>query len=218
MNWSEQHAMWMEQVQKLKTSMSSLTNTDPKNLLQHFFLQAIQHEFARELESHKNTIKDIICLAVEQCQTLDGTARQRAATILKQQFSTFDPILKRVRLADIRNRAVFEVYKQCACTVDTYFERYSSPPGLEEQNIAYLNIAHGNARATAADTVQLSNILVYMQILKRFFVVYDSLTVDVELTPYNLNWIGAIWAYHIQHKSLGDLVWELFVDIWTFEH
>ena len=217
MNVSESHGVWRLQVQKLKDGLTTLTNTDPQNLLQHFFLQAVQNEFARELESYKTTIKTIICSAVRQTNTLTGTPRERAAAILKQLGMVSEPLLPSIRLADIRNRAVFEVYKQCGITVDTYFERYPNPPGSDEQNHAYSLIAHGSAQATATQTVRLSNILVWMQLLKRLFVVHDHITADAPLNEYNLNWIGAMWSYRIQEKTLGDLIWELYLDVWQTE-
>ena len=98
-------------------------------------------------------------------------------------------LLHRIRLADIRNRAVFEVYKQCGITVDTYFERYSSPNGSESQNEMYSRIAHGSAQATATETLTLSNMLIWMQILKRFFTVYDYVHTDDQVNKHNeLDW------------------------------
>jgi hypothetical protein len=217
MDWREQYNFWVQQVEKLRASMESLTHTDPKNIIQHFFLQAIQHEFSRELESHKTTIKTIICTAVELSNTLEGTSRERAVKVLHHLFGCQEPLLTSIRLSDIRNRAVFEVYKQCGLTVNTYFNRYSSPPGTEEQNSAYLAIAHGNACASAVQTVILSQLLLHMQILKRFFVVYDCIVHNGEHSPTNLNWIGAMWAHHIETNSLDDLVWHLFLDVWLYE-
>lgn len=216
MNCREQHAIWVEQVDKLRTSLEQLANTDPRNIIQHFFLQALQTEFANELETNKGMIKDILCQAVQQSESIQGTTRERSAAILKQFVSPH--LLTSIRLADIRNKAVFEVYRACGMTVDTYFERYSSPPGNEEQNACYGHIAHGSAKATATETVELSNVLTWMQILKRYFVVHDALYSQKELTPYNLNWIGGMWKTHIEDRSLGDLIWELFLDIWHLEH
>jgi len=216
MDCEKEHHRWLSQVEKLKASMSELTNTDPRNLLQHFFLQAIQTEFSTELETHKTTIKTLICNAVAQSGQLVGTTRARATEVIKQMCRT--DLLHKVRLTDIRNKAVFEVYKSCGVTTDTYFERYSSPPGNTEQNMIYNQIAHGSAQATAIETVELSNVLIWMQILKRFFTVYDSLTSEVELTQCTLNWVGAMWLHHIQVRSLGDLVWELYLDLWSIEN
>lgn len=216
MDCKKEHERWLSQVEKLKASRSELTNTDPQNLLQHFFLQAIQTEFSTELETHKATIKALICNAVAQSEQLVGTTRARAAEIIKQMCRT--ELLPRIRLSDIRNKAVFEVYKSCGVTIDTYFERYSSPPGSTEQNMIYNQIAHGGAQATALETVELSNVLIWMQILKRFFTVYDSLTSDINLTPCTLNWVGAMWLYHIRERSLGDLIWELYLDLWSIEN
>lgn len=216
MNCSEEHEMWKGQVEKLKSSLNTLTNTDPKNLLQHFFLQALQTEFSHELETTKTNLKNIICEAALRMDRLQGSTRERAAAIIKEIFPV--DILTHIRLSDIRNKAVFEIYRQCAYTVDTYVERYSSPPGTEEQNRLYGIIAHGSARATARQTARLSNVLIWMQVLKRFFIVYDSLSGDTELTQCNLNWIGAMWKCHVDEKSLGDLVWSLFLDIWYIEN
>lgn len=217
MEWREQHGIWRDQVAKLKASLAELTSTDPKNLLQHFFLQATQQEFVRELDSFKTNVKTIICHAVELSSTLEGTPRARAAHVLQSLGMCSGSILRTVRLADIRNKVVFEVYKQCGLTVDTYFERYSSPPGQPEQNAAYLHIAHGNACASAVHTVELSNLVVYMQVLKRFFVVYDCVVHETDAAPTTLNWLGAMWAHHIESESLGDLIWQLFLDVWTCE-
>lgn len=215
MNCRDEHDTWMDQVLKLKNSLSILTCTEPKNILQHFFLQALELEFPRELEVNKTLNEKILRLAIENAPNLSGSARARAASIVKRYCDT--SLLPNVRLSDLRNKAVFEVYRQCGITIDTYFERYSSPPGSEEQNACYSHIAHGDARATATQTVDLSNALNWMQMLKRFFLVYDSLTTDVNLNETNLNWIGAMWKSHIDKTSLGDLVWELFLDLWYIE-
>ena len=184
MDCEKQHSLWLDQVQKLKSSLSVLTSTDPMNILQHFFLQALQ---------------------------------QRSANIIKS-LGLYTPILNHIRLSDLRNKAVFDVYRQCGIHVDTYFERYSSPPGTVDENECYSRIAHGDARATATQTVHLSNVLNWMQILKRFFLVYDSLTVEQDFNKTNLNWIGAMWKGRIEQRSLGDLVWELFLDLWYIEN
>ena len=215
MNCRDEHNTWMDQVLKLKNSLSTLTCTDPKNILQHFFLQALEQEFPRELEANKNLNERVLYLAIENAPKLSGSARTRAASIVKEYCGT--SLLTNVRLTDLRNKAVFEVYRQCGVTIDTYFERYSSPHGSEEQNASYSHIAHGDARATATQTVDLSNALNWMQMLKRFFLVYDALTTDVNLNETNLNWIGAMWKTRIDKTSMGDLVWELFLDLWYIE-
>lgn len=216
MNCDEQHQIWLDQVEKLRASLDTLINTDPRNIIQHFFLQALQSEFAHELETNKTMIKDILCQAVQKSENIVGTPRERSATVLKGFMQT--NLLPSIRLADIRNKAVFEVYRACGITVDTYFERYSSPPGTEEQNACYGHIAHGSAQATAVQTDELSNALMWMQILKRYFVVYDALHTQNELNRYNLNWIGAMWKCHIEERTLGDLIWELFLDLWALEN
>ena len=53
MDWRREHEDWLHQVGKLKETLLKLTSTDPKNLIQHFFLQAIEQEFGRELESYE---------------------------------------------------------------------------------------------------------------------------------------------------------------------
>lgn len=216
MNCDAQHRIWIEQVERLRASLATLVNTDPRNIIQHFFLQALHSEFAHELEANKSIIKNILCQAVQQSEHIGGSPRQRSAAILKGVVQT--NLLPFIRLADIRNKAVFEVYRVCGITVDTYFERYSSPPGTEEQNACYGHIAHGSAQATAIQTDELSNALMWMQILKRYFVVHDALQSQTELNRYNLNWIGAMWKCHIEDRSLGDLIWELFLDIWALEN
>jgi len=98
MNCDEQFDVWKTQVTKLKSSLGSLVNTDPNNLIQHFFLQAIQQEFSKELESNKNTIKTILCLAVNEAETLSGNVRQRIQYFLDSK--DFNSCLT---LAPIRN-------------------------------------------------------------------------------------------------------------------
>jgi hypothetical protein len=215
MNCEEEFRVWETQVVKLQHSLGTLVNTDPNNLIQHFFLQAIQQEFSAELESNKNIIKAILCTAVQEASTLSGDVRERATAVIRRFHTT--SLLQRVRLADIRNKAVFDIYRQCGVTTDTYFERYSSPPGTEEQNACYSHIAHGSAQASAQETTTLSNVLTWIQVAKRVFVIYDSIHGSTALTKYNLNWIGAMWKCHVEDKSLGDLVWELFLDLWYIE-
>ena len=220
MNCQEQFQLWSSQILKLKVSVASLSETEPKNLLQHFFLQAAEKELSTELESVKSTCKQIICAAIDTAPTLYGSVRERSALVLQQFLSPH--VLQSIHLADIRNIAVFEIYKQCGITTDTYFERYSSPPGNAQQVEQYSNIAHGSAIASAENTKTLTLILLYMQVLKRFFVVYDYVNSDdpdqlPQRHSYTLNWLGAIWAARVEQKSLSDLIWELFLDVWYFE-
>lgn len=217
MNCNDQFLIWTGQVQKLRESVSSLSQTQPKNVLEHFFLSAAGKELASELAVVNQMSKNMICAAIKQAPSLSGDYRQKSVTVLKQFIS--GPIIQNIHLADIRNIAVFEIYKQCGITIDTYFERYSSPPGNAQQNEQYSQIAHGIASASAENTQLLSHVLLYMQILKRFFAVYDivNCTDPVETHSYTLNWLGAMWAAHVEEKSLSDLIWELFLDIWYYE-
>lgn len=218
MDCTKQFELWKQQVLKLRNSVTSLSETNPGNVLQHFFLQASQTELEKELETFKNIIKNLINEAIKRAPDLTGTPRQRSVSIIKH-FIT-EPILSDITLADIRNIAVFEIYKQCGITVDTYFDRYSSPPGNANQNEQYNNIAHGRARASAETTKNLTKMLVSMQILKRFFVVYDFVFDNNSSTPNSdaLNWLGAMWASHVQQNGLSDLIWELFLDLWHYEN
>ena len=59
MDCNSQFELWKDQVRKLKSSMSSLSETEPRNVLQHFFLQAAQSELKSELEPVKNLLKEI---------------------------------------------------------------------------------------------------------------------------------------------------------------
>jgi hypothetical protein len=218
MDCTKQFELWKQQVLKLRNSVTSLSETNPGNVLQHFFLQASQTELEKELETFKNIIKNLINEAIKRAPDLTGTPRQRSVSIIKH-FIT-EPILSDITLADIRNIAVFEIYKQCGITVDTYFDRYSSPPGNANQNEQYNNIAHGRARASAETTKNLTKMLVSMQILKRFFIVYDFVFDNNSSTPNSdaLNWLGAMWASHVQQNGLSDLIWELFLDLWHYEN
>ena len=216
MDCEVQHKVWLQQLQVLRHSTELLSETEPKNILQHFFLQASERELSTELDSVKQMSKTLICDALNSLESLEGSYRKKAAIILKKYLHV--SILQHIRLADIRNRAVFEIYKRCGITVDTYFERYSSPPGTPEQITAYSHVAHGGAAGTAEKTSELSQILLYMQILKRFFLICEHIfhqrgTGEAE----QLNWLGATWAMHAKKMSLGDLIWELFLDIHEYE-
>lgn len=218
MDCEQQFMVWSHQVAVLSKALEQLSETSPKNLLKHFFLQVVENEFRCELESTKSMIKNILCAALDEVETLEGSARQRAATILKNK-SSLPPILGHIKLADIRNIAVFEIYKQCGITIDTYFERFQNPPGRPEEIAVYSQIAHGGASASAEKTTYLSNILVYMQVLKRFFTIYDSVCREqtVQFDAANLNWVAAMWHSKMVASSLGELIWDLFLDIYTYE-
>lgn len=219
MDRKEHHAMWLAQVDKLRQSLADLSQTSPQNILSHFFLQAVEYECKYELDSVKTKVKDMLVAAIHAAETLDGeSVRLRAVRVLNT-IMTPEPLIGSLRLADIRNVAVFEIYKRCGVTIDTYFERYSSPPGSESQNQTYARIAHGNAICNARQTQMLSDILLYMQILKRFFCIYDHVTkTAVPLGGNELNWCGEMWACHIETFSLADLIWELYLDLWFIEN
>lgn len=209
------HQDWLGEVDKLRISLNQLSHTDPGNLYKHFFLQAVSHEFKTESEIRQTILKQIICQAITN-RDRPGTVRARTSYVLNLVMS--DRVLQHLRLADIRNVIVFAIFKHCGHTVDTYFDRYSSPPGDALQNERYSAIAHGNAIASAENIESVETILISIQVLKRFFNVLDHIKNDqVELTPLNLNWIGNIWVDHIQTDGLSDLIWVLFLDILDYE-
>ena len=219
MEFEEQHEVWNQQMLKLIESNRQLTETDSNNILIHFFSQVIERDFCHELESTKLRIKKLILTAIQLAPTLTGDTRHRAAVVLTTNQRCEEPILQNIRLNDIRNILVFEVFKRCGRTTDTYFERYSSPPGTAEQSSTYLVIAHGKATCTAMWTEKLSFIVNMLELLKMVFLVYDIYmgnTVDVNSS--NLNWHGSKWAVRINQRGLGDLVWNIFLDLWEYEH
>ena len=58
-----------------------------------------------------------------------------------------------------------------------------------------------------------------MQLLKRFFIIHDFLNDNtIQLKNNNVNWLGSMWAHHIEETSLGDLIWSLYLDIWHCEY
>jgi len=207
------HIIWMGQVNKLTESLKRLNNTEPCNIIEHFFTQAINSEFASESSEFKNVLKKILSLSVRQ--PVHESSRQHAANVLSKIYN--HRILNQIRLSDIRNHAVFTIYSKCGIAVDTYFERFSSPPGSDAQNNEYSKVAHGNAICNAETTKLLSNILTYFQFLKRVNEVKKQI-LDVETTcsPSRLNWMGAMWLAAIQEKSLSDLIWEHFLDLWYY--
>ena len=114
---------------------------------------------------------------------------------------------------------MFEIFKRCGITIDTYFERYSSPPGTPEQSQTYLKIAHGQAMCTAIWTEKLSFVINTLNLLKMFFLVYDLLIkVNPNVDSSNLNWHGSKWSSVIQKQGLGDLVWNVYLDVWEYEY
>lgn len=219
MDFEEQHVVWKQQVQKLIASNEELKETDSTNILLHFFSQVVERDCSHDLDSTKSKIKSVIQTAIQLAPTLTGDTRVRAAMVLSKFENNEETILTNIRLNDIRNIIVFEIYKQCGITIDTYFERYSSPPGTSDQSQTYLNIAHGQAMCTAIWAEKLSFIINTLNLLKMFFLVYDQLMgVKSVVDSSNLNWHGSKWSSIIQKRGLGDLVWNIFLDVWEYEH
>jgi hypothetical protein len=217
MDFDYQHLIWKEQLEKLVQSKNALMQTDQNNILSNFFSQAIESEFPRESDSFKSNIKSLMLHASVVAPELEGTYRERAAQILSS--NNIEPLLSQINLNDIRNMILFEMYKRCRVAPDFYFERYSSPPGTEEQNDLYLSIAHGNAKCTAVCTENLRFIITSLALLKRFFLVYDAFEgKETDLNSTNLNWFSTNWVAHIDNKNLGDLIWNIFLDLWTYEN
>lgn len=207
------HSIWIEQVNKLKESLNTLNNTDPCNIIEHFFTQAINTEFASESSEFKNVLKQLLSFSVRQ--PVNDSSRQHAANLLANIYRY--RILNQIRLSDIRNHAVFTIYSKCGIAVDTYFERFSSPPGSAAQNNDYSKVAHGNAICNAETTKILSNILTYFQFLKRVNEVKQQLLeVEPTCSPSRLNWMGTMWLAAVKEKSLSDLIWEHFLDLWYY--
>jgi hypothetical protein len=106
---------------------------------------------------------------------------------------------------------------RCGVTVDTYFERFSSPPGTETQNSAYSKIAHGGSIANAADTSRLANLLTFLRFLKRVFIVKRMLVnPEIVIKPYQLDWVGVMMVSYLKETNLSMLIWELFLDIYNY--
>lgn len=216
MEWEKGHQSWRTQLQKLLLSKSELKETAPLNILVHFFTQVVESEFTMELDANKTILKQLLRNAIEIAPKVRGSPRKRAVVCMCSVFR--ETILDKIRLADLRNVIVFEIYKRCGITLDTYFERYPSPPGTEAQNIMYSKIAHGNAVCTADIVSNLSQIMVYMFFLKRVFVVYDIITEkNNEMQGNMINWIGHAWACHVETTCLSDLIWSTFLDLWAYE-
>lgn len=210
------HQFWRERIQQLRETLEQKSNTDPRNVLTHFFLQAIDHEFSQELMTWRSTTKELVKSAIVRMFDLQGTHRQRAAIIMRENHIE---MLNHIRLADIRNRVVFDIYKSRDATVDTYFDRFSNPPGSAEQNAQYAKMAHGSALYTTAKHTQvLSDVIIRMELLKRIFTVYDVVFQKADMPGEGtLNWLTDAWMTRIQTGGLGQLVWELFLDLWTIE-
>ena len=216
MEWEKEHETWKIQIHKLIESKNQLRETEPLNILVHFFSQVVEAEFKMELDANKSNLKILIRNAIEMAVVSSSSPRLLAAQCVYNIFK--EPILDKIRLADLRNIIVFEIYKRCGITLDTYFERYSSPPGTEAQNAGYSKIAHGNAMCTAENVVQLNHIVVFIFVLKRLFSVYDVFVgKTTEMQPDVFNWIGHAWACHVSTKCLSDLVWSTYLDLWEYE-
>lgn len=219
MNWEEQHTVWAQQVQKLISSKHELQETDSSNILCHFFTQVIERDFMHELEPTKQRIKRLVSDAIRMASNMSGSYREKAAAVLCKSEALDESILNSIRLNDLRNIVIFEMFKRCGVTQDTYFERYSSPPGTQEQSEAYLKIAHGKAVCTAEWVEKLSFIVNMMQFLRTVFIVYDLYTgKQVPVDASTLNWHGIRWVVHVEKYGLGDLIWNLFLDVWEYEH
>ena len=210
------HQFWRERIQQLRETLEQKSSTDPRNVLTHFFLQAIDHEFSQELMPWRSATKELVKSAIMRINDLQGTPRERAAIIMRENHGE---MLHHIRLADIRNRVVFDIYKSRGATVDTYFDRFSNPPGSAEQNAQYAKMAHGSALYTSAKHTQvLSDVIIRMELLKRIFTVYDVVFQRVDMPGEGtLNWLTDAWMTQIQTDGLGQLVWELFLDLWTIE-
>ena len=208
------HHLWVEQLGRLNKTIEQLSDTNPSNISEHFFFKSMEQDFPSETDIFKSKAKAMMLTAVGQ--PLTTTIRECAASIVAAHYPiTF---LSHIRLADIRNLAVFQVYCKCGVTVDTYFERFSSPPGTVAENTEYAAIAHGNAVCNAETTKALSDILQYMQYIKRVLLIQQCLKKkDFNTTACNLNWIGTMWLAHIKEWNLSLLIWELFLDLYHYK-
>ena len=211
--------MWAVQVERLKESIEHLSETNPENIIFNFCTQSIEHEFCHELTPWKTSLGRVMQTAVARRHCYADDARMRAARALHDSKAHESFSIESIRLADIRNMVVFELYKRCNMTVDTYFERYSSPPGTAAQNEMYARIAHGRALGmTAERTQRLWSLVMSMQVLKRFFHISDILDKRCEMqdVAHSLHSVGDIWSHHLTTYSLGDLIWQLFLDLYAF--
>ena len=213
----DSHSFWVERIQQLRQTIQDNPRTEPQNVIKHFFLQAIDHEFSFELATWRTKTKNLLNVAIDTMFENTGSIRERTARILK---TIYKPMIKHIRLADIRNRVVFEIYKSKRVTIDTYFERYSQPPGTHEQNLQYSKMAHGSALYTTATHTQLlSDIIIYIQLLKRIFIIHDIIFKEAEIPDKTqLNWLTTQWYEYIKEHGMGKLIWSLFLDLWAVEN
>ena len=213
------HKIWLDQIDKLRKSMQTLTCTNPGNIIEHFFTQAMENEFCSESTAFRTILKQILTCAIQYTQT--GSYSESAAIILQQVTGKNGTERRQnnFRLADIRNYAVFNMYMRKGITIDTYFERFSSPPGSKCQNEAYARVAHGSAVCNAEQTSELADTLTYLQFIKRVLIVKQLLAdPTIAVSAGQLNWIGSMMVAKVEETNLSTLIWELFVDIFNYEN
>ena len=80
-------------------------------------------------------------------------------------------------------------------------------------------MAHGSALYTTSTHTQiLSDNIIYFQLLKRVFIIHDIIFNDIDIPDTTqLNWLTTAWQEDIKENGMGELVWSLFLDLWTVE-
>ena len=62
----DSHSFWVARVCQLRQSIQDNPETDPQNVIKHFFFQAVDHEFHFELTAWKTKIKKAITSSVKR--------------------------------------------------------------------------------------------------------------------------------------------------------
>ena len=112
MNLEDEHRVWVQQVEKLISSKRQLQQTGASNMLFHFFSQVIERDFKHELEPTRRRLKRLTQTAVELAPTMSGSTRDRAAAVLGKVLPLDESVIDSIRLNDLRNVVVFEMFKR----------------------------------------------------------------------------------------------------------
>lgn len=215
------HKHFLSNLTQLELNIKNSKASIP-DILYNFFIQfisAIQGEIEEPLKTlirnAVETDKDYICPRVFAAKQIHQIS----------YIEWPDKFLGKIYLSDIRNRVVFEIWKHHRFAVDTKWTPQTKLIGTKEQNESYLKNAHciGSKLINPKNIEQMGLLLSWLHILKLIYHVKSYLSnteieYDTDDNIYTFNTFSGACIHKYKKYGMSKLIWELFLDIWTYDN
>lgn len=219
----QQHASFIKNLIQLEQNIQT-SQAELNDILYTFFSQFIRVV----LGSFEDPFKSMIYNSIYLYQDMSNDRVFAAKHIKGIDFLEWpDQLLGKIYLSDIRNKIVFELWSQHRHMIDEKWTPSTSPPGTEEQKAMYKKVAHciGGKIQDPKNIEKLGSLLTWMHFLKlvyhvKVYLSRDELEDDYDTgdNTYTFNTFSGACLHKYNSKGLTDLIWELFLDVYTYDN